>query len=95
MAVVGTVLETVLSLFLLLLLARLVMSYVFLLARGYRPSGPVAAVLEVVYSVTDPPLNALRSVLPPLRLGSVSLDLAFLVLFILVSVLRGVVQNAF
>ena len=95
MELVGTVLETALSLFLLLLLARLVMSYVFLLARSYRPSGPVAAVLEVVYSITDPALNALRSVLPPLRLGSISFDLAFLVLFILVSVLRGVVQNAF
>jgi YggT family protein len=91
---VGTVASLVyfaLLVFLLLLLFRLVMEYVFLLARSYRPAGPVAAVLELAYSVTDPPLKALRRVLPPLRLGSISLDLGFIVLFIVVRILMGVV----
>lgn len=95
MATIGLVLISLLQVFLLLLLARLVMSYVFQLARGYRPSGAVAAFLEIVYSVTDPPLNALRRVLPPLKLGQVSIDLAFLVLFLLVFVLTRVVSTVF
>ena len=54
--------------FLLLLVFRLIMEYVFMLARSYRPTGLVAAALELAYSVTDPPLNALRRVIPPLRI---------------------------
>ncbi len=91
MGTVASLVYFVLLVFLLLLLFRLVMEYVFLLARSYRPAGPVAVVLELAYSVTDPPLKALRKVLPPLRLGSISLDLGFIVLFIVVRILMSVV----
>jgi YggT family protein len=92
-AVVGNVLELVLQLFRLFLIFRLIMEYVFLLARSFRPSGIVAVLLELAYSVTDPPLKALRRVLPPLRIGQFSLDLGFLVLFIVVSILIGQAQR--
>jgi YggT family protein len=89
--VVADVIYFVLLVFLLLLIFRLIMEYVFLLARSYRPTGLVAAALELAYSVTDPPLKALRRVIPPLRIGQVSLDLGFIILFIVVRILMGVV----
>jgi YggT family protein len=89
--VVADVVYFVLLVFLLLLIFRLIMEYVFLLARSYRPAGLVAAALELAYSVTDPPLKALRRVIPPLRIGQVSLDLGFIILFIVVRILMGVV----
>jgi YggT family protein len=89
--VVADVVYFVLLVFLLLLIFRLIMEYVFLLARSYRPSGLVAAALELAYSVTDPPLNFLRRFIPPLRIGQVSLDLGFIILFIVVRILMGVV----
>jgi YggT family protein len=92
--VVAAVLYYVLTVFLVLLFLRLVFEYVFLLARSFRPSGAVAMLLELIYTVTDPPLKALRRVLPPLRIGAVSLDLAFLVLFIVVTILRQTAGNA-
>lgn len=92
--VVAAVLYYALTVFLVLLFLRLIFEYVFLLARNFRPSGIVAMLLELIYTVTDPPLKALRKVLPPLRIGGVSLDLAFLVLFIVVSILRSVTGNA-
>ncbi len=91
MGVVADVIYFVLLVFLLLLIFRLIMEYVFLLARSYRPAGLVAAALELAYSVTDPPLKALRRVIPPLRIGQVSLDLGFIILFIVVRILMGVV----
>ncbi len=91
MRVVADVVYFVLHVFLLLLIFRLIMEYVFLLARSYRPAGLVAAALELAYSVTDPPLKALRRVIPPLRIGQVSLDLGFIILFIVVRILMGVV----
>ena len=94
MSVVADVVFFALLVFLLLLVFRLIMEYVFLLARSFRPAGAVAIALELAYSVTDPPLKLLRRVLPPLRIGQVSIDLGFLVLFLLVSqVLRPVASN--
>lgn len=94
MGPVGSTLSLLLLIFLLFLVFRLIMEYVFMLARSFRPSGPVAIALELAYSVTDPPLKLLRRVLPPLRIGQVSIDLGFLVLFLLVSqVLRPVASN--
>ena len=51
-------------------------------ARQWRPTGIILIVAEAIYSITDPPLRLLRRVIPPLRLGGVQFDLAFLVLLI-------------
>lgn len=77
----------------LVLMARLVLSYVVMLARDWRPSGVVLVLVEGVYTLTDPPLRALRKVIPPLRLGGMALDLAFMVLFLIVIVLMQVVAR--
>jgi YggT family protein len=90
-AVVASILYFALLVFLILLVFRLIMEYVFMFARSYRPAGLVAVVLELCYSVTDPPLKALRRVIPPLRVGRVSLDLSFIVLFFAVQILMRVV----
>ena len=83
---VGQVVILVLWLFFILLIARLVLDYVQMFARSWRPRGPLLVVAEVIYTITDPPLRALRKVIPPLKLGSVSLDLSFLVLVVLVNI---------
>ena len=87
MAVVASILFFALLVLLLLLIFRLVIEYVFMFARSYRPAGPVAIALELCYSVTDPPLRFLGRLIPPLRIGNVLVPLDFLVLFILVQVL--------
>lgn len=81
MSVVFGVLAFAVFLYLILLFARLVVSWIQVFARDWRPAGPVVVLLEVVYSATDPPLRALRRVIPPLQLGSVRLDLGFMILF--------------
>ncbi len=85
MAAVASAVYYALLVFLLLLIFRLVMDYVFVFARSFRPTGALAVGLEIAYSATDPPLKALRRLIPPLRVGSVSIDLGFVILFFLVS----------
>jgi YggT family protein len=92
--VVLEVASFVLLVFFILLIARLVFDYVMMFARSWRPSGVAAVGLEVVYSVTDPPLKALRRVIPPLRLGNFSIDLGFMVLLFVVYVLMSFVNAA-
>jgi YggT family protein len=84
------VLSLVVWLYLLVLLVRLVFDWIQVFARDWRPRGVVLVVAEAVYTVTDPPLRALRKVIPPLSLGSVRLDLAFMVLMMLCWVLLAV-----
>lgn len=92
MTIIGAVLLYALRLFLLLLIARLVLEYVQMFARSWRPRGFVLVLAEAIYTTTDPPLKLLRRFIPPLRLGSVALDLSFLVLIIVVLILTRVVE---
>jgi YggT family protein len=98
MTTVLNVLIIALQVYLLVLLARIVVEWVQVLARDYRPKGAMLVLFEVVYTLTDPPLRAIRKVVPPLRIGNVALDLGMIILFLviqfvaiplLITVLRG------
>lgn len=86
-SVVASVVVWLLYAYLVLMFVRLIMGYVLMFNRSYRPTGFVAVLLELTYTVTDPPVKALRRVLPPLRIGSVSIDLGFILVFIVVRIL--------
>ena len=88
---VGQLLSLILSLYLFVLIGRLIFDWVQVFARDWRPKGPILVLANGIYALTDPPLRALRRVIPPLRLGSVALDLGFLVLIIAVSMGRSLV----
>ena len=79
-------------LYLLLLIGRLVFDWVQFFAREWRPRGAVLVLAEVIYSSTDPPLRALRRLIPPLTLGQVRLDLAFIILFFAVTIAAQIVS---
>ncbi|TPG12584.1 YggT family protein [Pedococcus bigeumensis] len=86
---VGAVLRFAVFLFFIILLGRLVLDWVQAFARDWRPRGAILVVAEFVYTITDPPLKALRRVIPPLSLGNIRLDLAFLVLMLLTTLLMS------
>mgnify|MGYP001461330546 CR=1 FL=1 len=90
MSLVREILSTALFLYFLLLIGRLVFEWIQVFARDWRPRGPVLVVAVGIYTATDPPLKALRRVLPTLRFGNVGIDLSFLVLMIGISVLMSI-----
>jgi len=85
--IVKIVLTYVLYLYLLLLLGRLIFSWIQAFSRSWTPRGPVLLIAEAVFTATDPPLKFLSRFIPVLRLGSVALDLSFMVLFFAVLIL--------
>jgi len=87
---VGDVIATILWLYWLVLIGRLIFDFVQIFARSWRPRGPLLFIAELIYSVTDPPLRLLRRVIPPLKLGGIQFDLAFLILIIAVQILINV-----
>ncbi len=92
MAVVKIVLFYVFSIYLVLLLGRLIFSWIQAFSRSWSPKGLVLIIAEVVYTATDPPLRLLRRYIPTLRLGTVALDLSFMVLFFVVIFAMQAVQ---
>ncbi len=93
MGIALDVIHVALLVFLVVLIFRLVMDYVFQFARSWQPGKAMVVVLEPTYTVTDPPLKFLRRFIPPLRLGGVALDLSFFVLMIIVYILISVVSQ--
>ena len=87
MAFIGAIIELVLGAFIVLLFVRLIVDWIQIFARSWVPKGPVLVVLEGVYSITDPPVKALRRVIPPLRLGGVAIDLSFVALLLICYIL--------
>ena len=95
MTLVLGLLQVVVLAFILVLLVRLVLDWVQYFARDWRPRGAALVVAEITYSVTDPPLRALRRVIPPLRIGQVALDLSFLLVMVAAWLLLNVVRTIF
>jgi YggT family protein len=80
--IIGAVIDLVLRLFLLLLFARFVVDWVQVFARSWSPKGFVLVLLEIIYSITDPPILFVRRFVPPLRLGSIMLDTSFIIVLV-------------
>ena len=92
LGLIGGILETLLSLYLLVLIVRLVLEYIPLFNRSWRPKGVGLVIAEVVYTITDPPIKFFRRLVPPLRIGSIALDLGFTLTMLVVLILMAVVR---
>ena len=95
MQIFGQTLYLLLLVFIGLLWIRFIVDWVQVFARRWEPHGPLLVALEGVYSATDPPIVALRRVVPPLRIGSVALDLSFLLVMVAAWLLLNVVATLF
>ncbi|MDK1360934.1 YggT family protein [Arthrobacter sp. zg-Y1219] len=93
MSIIFSLLYLLLVLFYFALLLRIVYDAVQIFARQWRPKGPALVLASAIYGATDPPIRLLRRFIPPLRLGGISLDLAFIVLFIVVAIARSIVAS--
>jgi YggT family protein len=86
-------LATIVQIFIYALLGRLLFDYIQMFSRTWRPRGPVLYLVEGIYTLTDVPVKFVGRFVPPLRLGSVSLDMSFIVLFFAAKMLLGVISS--
>ena len=86
MTLIGLALYYLLQIFFWLLLLRMVLSWIPVFAPNFTPRGFLAAIFEAIFTVTDPPLKLANRFIPPLRLGTVGLDVGFMVVVLAVIV---------
>jgi YggT family protein len=92
MSAIGALLGTVLLLFQIVLLARVVVDWIAVLSSGPEPEWRRTA-QRITHAATEPVIAPVRRVLPTIRAGSVGIDLAFIVVFIATVLLRQVVTS--
>jgi YggT family protein len=92
MSAIGALLGTLLLLFQLVLLARVAVDWIAVLSSGAEPEWRRTA-RRITHGATEPVLSPVRRVLPPIRAGSVRIDLAFIVVFFAAVLLRQVVLS--
>ena len=90
---VGSLLANILQFFLIALLGRLIFDYVQMFSKTWRPRGPVLYLVEAIYTITYKPMQFVGRFVPPLRLGAISLDMSFIVLFFGTQLLIGLVRQ--
>ncbi len=98
MRLAASLLNVVILIYVFVLLARLVLDFIPIFNREWRPKGAGLIAAEVVYTVTDPPIRFLRRFIPPLRIGQIAIDFAFAITmftcFILLSITRSLALTA-
>ncbi|SHN47551.1 YggT family protein [Cryptosporangium aurantiacum] len=92
MSAVGALLGLILWLFWIVLIARVILDWSVVLAGPPAWGGFRAKAINVVTRITEPVLAPVRKIVPPLRVGGISIDLAFILVFFAVVILRGLVS---
>ena len=88
---IGLVIYYVINVYVFILVLRVVLDWVQILARDWRPRGIILVLANLIYALTDPPVRFFGRLIPPLRIGGLALDMGFLVLFILLFLLQWLV----
>ena len=91
-SVLASIVHLVLLLYVIVLFARLILDYIPMFNREWRPKGFGLVAAEAVYTLTDPPIRFFRRIIPPLRIGSLSLDFGFALTLLIVLILMNVVR---
>ena len=91
----GSILILAVSLYSWILLARIVIEMIQSFSRHFNPPRWFMMVAEVLFVLTDPPVKALRKIIPPLQLGGIALDVSVIVLFLLLAILSRLITWVF
>ena len=89
----ASILIQILALFKLALFARIIIDYIRMFARNWRPNAIFLAIFEFIYSITDKPMRFVQRFIPPLRIGGVALDLSFIVVLLAINYAQVVISK--
>ncbi|NBU32156.1 MAG: YggT family protein [Actinobacteria bacterium] len=76
-----------------ILVARLIFEWIPAFSPSWRPRGPLLVLATAVYSLTDPPVRLVRKIVPTVRIGSVSLDITFIILLLGINFLQWILGS--
>jgi YggT family protein len=84
--VIVHVIYLIVEIYLFILIARIILSWF-----PTSPGTPLASVTRALGYVTDPLLNPLRKVLPPLTVGGMGIDLSPIILCVILEIVLQII----
>ena len=93
MALFGAIIYALVGLYSLLVIVRIIIEMVQAFSKQFDPPHWFIMVAEPIFRMTDPPVNSLRKLIPPLKLGGsgVGLDVSVIVLFFILMLIQMLV----
>ena len=82
LSVIAFILDLAVRLFILVMWGRFIVDLIPLFSRGWRPKGFLLVISEIIFTITDPPIKAVRRILPPLRTSGASIDFSWSIVLI-------------
>lgn len=95
MTQLGIILILLVQIYTWVLIARIIIEMIQSFSRQFNPPRWFMVMAEPLFVITDPPVKALRRLIPPLQMGGVALDVSVLVLFVLLSILTMILRIIF
>ena len=89
MTLLGQILGFAVQIFIFMMIGRFIVELVMSVNRSWRPKGLLLPILDIAYTITDPPIRFVRRFLPPLQLGPIALDLAWTIVFFAALILQS------
>ncbi|WP_300765759.1 YggT family protein [uncultured Bifidobacterium sp.] len=85
---IARIVNSVIGIYMTILIIRMVLDWIAVLARNWHPTGIIRDLIGIVYQLTDPPLRWLRQYIKPIWFGSFGLDVSFIVLYFALYILQ-------
>jgi YggT family protein len=82
LSVIAFILDIAVRLFIMVMWGRFIVDLIPLFSRGWRPRGFLLVISEIIFTITDPPIKAVRRILPPLRTSGASIDFSWSIVLI-------------
>ncbi|WP_230469620.1 YggT family protein [Gardnerella vaginalis] len=74
--------------YLCIMVIRMIVDWLMVLVPRMRLQGIFAVLMNIIYSITEPPLRWLRRFVPPVRCGNISIDVSYMLLYVVLYALQ-------
>ncbi len=92
-SIIALILNLALTVFFVMMWARFILDLARTFARRWRPRGFLLVLAEAVFVVTDPPIKAVRRVVPSVRIGGAAIDFSWSIVMLAVIILNSIVAR--
>lgn len=91
---IAALLLVLLDIFRVVLIVRVILEWVRAMNPSFRPKGIFLILAELAFTLTDWVIKPLSKIIKPVRIGGGYIDLSVIALFVLLSVLEGLLKTA-
>ena len=87
------VLQWALQIYFYLMVTRLIADLVLSVNPSWRPRGLILVIVELIYTLTDPPIKLVKRFIKPVRFGGIALDFGWTIIVFAIGLLQSLLSR--